>query len=91
MLRDYNRLDDLKTATSCANGLHSWQGRAAYELLHAVEYLILAATVLLQRGDEAYIREKLHMGLNRITSAFYEGIRQVSSPRPITSKALFPR
>ncbi len=75
MLRDYNRLDDLKTATSCANGLHSWQGRAAYELLHAVAYLTLAAAVLLQHGDEAYIREKLQNGLRRITGALYEGVR----------------
>ncbi|MBK8139503.1 MAG: hypothetical protein KA401_01975 [Anaerolineae bacterium] len=75
MLRAYSGLDDLKTATSCANGVHTWQGRAAYELLHAVEYLTLAAAVLLQHGDEAYIREKLQNGLRRITGALYEGVR----------------
>jgi hypothetical protein len=69
MLHAYSGLDDLKTAISCANGMHSWQGRAAYALLHAVEYLVLAAVNLLQHGDNAYIREKLKGGVRRITGA----------------------
>src|SRR5690606_37686504 len=73
MLRAYSGLDDLRTAAACANGIHSWQGRAAYALLHAVEYLALAAIHLLQQGDETYIREKLQHGLRRITGALYEG------------------
>jgi hypothetical protein len=80
MLRAYSGLDDLKTATACANGVHSWQGRAAYALLHAVEYLTLAAVHLLQHGDDAYIREKLKGGMQRITSALYEGVRHSSQP-----------
>jgi len=80
ILRAYSSLDDLKTATACANGVHSWQGRAAYTSLHAVEYLTLAAVHLLQHGDNAYIREKLKGGMQRITSALYEGVRHSSQP-----------
>lgn len=46
IVRAYSGMDDLKMAASCANGVHSWQGRAAYALLHAVEYLTLAAIQL---------------------------------------------
>jgi hypothetical protein len=70
LLHAYSGLHDLRTAAACANGVHSWQGRMAYALLHAVEYLTLAALVLLQHGDEAYIREKLQNGLQRITGLF---------------------
>lgn len=80
MLRAYSGLDDLKSATSCANGVHSWQGRAAYELLHAVEYLTLAAIHLLQHGDESYAREKLQNGIRRVTGALYEGVRHSNQP-----------
>lgn len=80
ILRAYSGLDDLKTATACANGVHSWHGRAAYALLHAVEYLILAAVHLLQRGDDAYTREKLKGGMQRLTGALYEGVRHSSQP-----------
>jgi hypothetical protein len=80
ILRAYSGLDDLKTATACANGVHSWHGRAAYALLHAVEYLTLAAVHLLQRGDDAYIREKLKSGMKHITGALYEGVRHSSQP-----------
>lgn len=80
MLRAYSGLDDLKTATSHANGVHSWQGRAAYALLHAAEYLISAAVHLLQHGDETYIRAKLKNSLYLITGALYEGIRHSDQP-----------
>jgi hypothetical protein len=80
MLRAYSGLDDLKTATAHANGVHSWQGRMAYELLAAVDYLTQTAIQMLAHGDERYAREKLHKGLNRITGALYEGIRHSDQP-----------
>lgn len=75
MLIAYRGLDDLKTASTHANGVHGWRGRMAYELLAAVEYLTHAAIMLLAHGDETYIREKLRNGLHRITGALYEGVR----------------
>lgn len=80
MLRAYSGLDDLKTATTYANGVHSWQGRAACALLHAVEYLTLAAVHLLQHGEDGYIREKLKGCMQRITGALYEGVRHSNQP-----------
>ena len=80
MLRAYSGLDDLKTATAHANGVHSWQGRMAYELLAAVDYLIQTAIQMLAHGDERYAHEKLHKGLNRITGALYEGVRGSEQP-----------
>ncbi len=80
ILRTYSGLDDLKTATAHANGVHSWQGRMAYELLAAVEYLTHAAILLLAHDDEPYIREKLKNGLHRITGALYEGVRHSEQP-----------
>lgn len=75
ILRAYSGLDDLKTATAHANGVHGWRGRMAYGLLAAVEYFTLTAVQLLAHGDETYIREKLRNGLNHITGALYEGVR----------------
>ncbi|GIK27939.1 MAG: hypothetical protein BroJett007_10770 [Chloroflexota bacterium] len=80
MLRAYSGLDDLKTATAHANGVHGWRGRMAYELLAAVEYLTHTAITLLAHGDETYIREKLRNGLHRITGALYEGVRHSEQP-----------
>lgn len=80
MLRAYSGLDDLKTATAHANGVHGWRGRMAYELLAAVEYLTHAATTLLAHSDETYTREKLKNGLHRITGALYEGVRHSEQP-----------
>lgn len=80
LLIAYRGLDDLKTATAHANGVHSWRGRMAYELLAAVEYLTHAAITLLAHGDESYIREKLRNGLHRITGALYEGVRHSQQP-----------
>lgn len=80
ILRAYSGLDDLKTATAHANGIHGWRGRMAYELLAAVEYFTLTAVQLLAHGDEPYIREKLKNGLNRITGALYEGVRHSQQP-----------
>ncbi|MCK6580926.1 MAG: hypothetical protein L6Q98_22775 [Anaerolineae bacterium] len=89
MLRAYSGLDDLKTATAHANGVHSWQGRMAYELLTAVEYLTHASILLLAHEDDGYIREKLHKGLNRITSGVYEGIRHSSEPSRYNFKSIY--
>lgn len=80
ILRAYSGLDDLKTATAHANGVHGWRGRMAYELLAAVEYLTLTAVQLLAHGDESYICEKLRNGLHRITGALYEGVRHSQQP-----------
>jgi len=89
MLRAYSGLDDLKTATAHANGIHSWQGRMAYELLAAVEYQIHAAILLLSHEDDGYIREKLHKGLNRITGALYEGVRHSEQPALYNFKSTY--
>ncbi len=80
MLRAYSGLDDLKTATAHANGVHGWRGRMAYELLAAVENLTMTAVHLLAHGDETYTREKLKNGLHRITGALYEGVRHSEQP-----------
>jgi hypothetical protein len=89
MLRAYIGLDYLKTATAHANGVHPWQGRMAYELLTAVEYLPQASLLLLAHEDDGYIREKLHKGLNRVTSGLYEGIRHSSEPSRYNFKSIY--
>lgn len=89
MLRAYSGLDDLKTATAHANGVHSWRGRMAYELLAAVDYLTQTAIQLLAHGDERYTREKMHKGLNRITGALYEGIRHSEQPTLYNFKSTY--
>lgn len=80
MLTAYSGRDDLQTAAARANGVHSWQGRAAYHLLVACDSLTLAAIQLLSHGDESYIREKLKHGVERIASALYEGVRHSDQP-----------
>jgi hypothetical protein len=72
--------DDLQAAAAYANGVHSWQGRVAYHLLVACNFLALAAIQLLAHGDASYIREKLKHGVERITSALYEGVRHSEQP-----------
>lgn len=89
MLRAYSGLDDLKTATAHANGVHSWQGRMAYELLAAVDYLTTTAIQMLAHRDESYAREKLHNGLNRITGALYEGVRHSEKPTLYNFKSTY--
>ncbi|MDX2137020.1 MAG: hypothetical protein SF123_02920 [Chloroflexota bacterium] len=80
MMTAYGGRDDLQTAAAHANGVHSWQGRAAYHLLVACDFLSLAAIQLLAHGDASYIREKLKRGLERIISALYEGVRHSDQP-----------
>ena len=89
MLRAYSGQDDLKTATACANGVHSWQGRMAYELLAAADYLMQTATQLLMHGDDSYVREKLHSALRRITGALYEGVRHSQTPSLYNFKSIY--
>lgn len=89
MLIAYRALEDLKTAIAHANGVHSWQGRMAYDLLAAVDLLTLSAITLLAHHDETYTHEKLHAGLNRITSALYEGIRHSEQPRLFNFKSVY--
>ncbi|MBN8595830.1 MAG: hypothetical protein J0M33_29015 [Anaerolineae bacterium] len=80
MMTGYSGRDDLQTAAAHANGIHSWQGRAAYHLLVACDFLTLTAIQLLAHGDAAYIREKLKQGVERITAALYEGVRHSDQP-----------
>jgi hypothetical protein len=89
MLLAYRVLEDLKTATAHANGVHSWQGRAAYDLLAAVELFTLGAITLLAHDGETYTHEKLHAGLNRITGALYEGVRGSEQPRLFNLKSVY--
>ncbi|MBE2270193.1 MAG: hypothetical protein IAE80_18285 [Anaerolinea sp.] len=89
LLLAYRGLDDLKTATSHANGIHSWRGRVAYELLAAVDYLTQAAIHLLMHGDDAYIHEKLQSGLRRITGALYEAIHHSDHPALYNFKSTY--
>lgn len=80
LLKSYEAMDTLKAAVSCANGVHGWRGRAAYDLLAASDFLVQAAVQLLMHGNEAYIREKLQSGLQRITGALHEGTRHSQRP-----------
>ena len=57
----------------CASGIHSWQGRAAHDLLVAAEELTRAAEILLSGGDPFYMREKANRAVERIVSAMQEG------------------
>lgn len=89
MLIAYGALEQLKVATAHANGVHSWQGRAAYDLLAAVELFTHAAITLMAHDDEPYTHEKLHRGLNRITGALYECVRGSEQPRLFNFKSVY--
>jgi len=80
LLKAYETTDTLRAAVSCANGVHSWRGRMAYELLAAADYLTQAAIQLLMHSNLSYIREKLQSGLRRLTGALYEGVRHSEQP-----------
>ena len=80
LLKAYELSDPLKVAVSCTNGVHGWRGRMAYQLFAASDYLVQAAVQLLMHGNEAYIREKLHHGLQRLTRALHEGERHSEHP-----------
>ncbi|MEZ4672298.1 MAG: hypothetical protein R3E39_30700 [Anaerolineae bacterium] len=89
LLKAYETTDSLRAAVSCANGVHGWRGRMAYELLAASDYLTQAAIQLLIHGNLAYIREKLQSGLRRLTGALYEGIRESDTPAMFNFKATY--
>lgn len=91
LLKAYETAETLRAAISCANGVHGWCGRMAYELLAAADYLTQAAVQLLMHGDLSYIREKLQSGLSHLTSALFEGIRYGELPETFNFKAtVFP-
>ncbi|MBZ0295321.1 MAG: hypothetical protein K8L99_22370 [Anaerolineae bacterium] len=89
LLKSYESLDTLRAGVSCANGVHGWRGRMAYELLAAADYLTQAAVQLLMHGNLTYIREKLQSGLRRLTGALYEGIRESDTPAMFNFKATY--
>ena len=80
LLNAYKSVDSLRAAVSCANGVHGWRGRMAYDLLAASDYLMQAAVQLLINGNLSYIREKLQHGVKRITGALHEGMRHSDRP-----------
>lgn len=81
LTRTYAGQQAIGEASAYANSVHSWQGRTAYHLLVAAEYLTKSAELLLDQYDnDAYLREKLQYGLNRITDALYEGVRHSAKP-----------
>lgn len=87
LLKSYESLDTLRAAVSCANGVHGWRGRMAYDLLAAADFLVQAAVQLLIHGNPSYIREKVQSGLRRISGALYEGIRGSDTPTMFDFKA----
>ncbi len=89
LLKAYETTDTLRAAVSCANGVHGWRGRMAYELLTAADYLMQSAIQLLMHGNLSYIREKLQSGLRRLTGALYEGIRESDTPTMFNFKATY--
>ncbi len=89
LLKAYESDDTLRTAISCANGVHGWRGCMAYELLAASDYLIQAAIQLLVHGNVSYIREKLQSGLSHLTSALYEGVKHSDAPHLFNFKATY--
>jgi hypothetical protein len=89
LLKSHESLDTLQAAVSCANGVHGWRGRMAYEMLAAADYLTQAAVQLLMHGNLSYIREKLQSGLRRLTGALYEGIRESDTPAMFNFKATY--
>lgn len=89
LLKSYESLDNLRAAVSCANGVHGWRGRMAYELLAAADYLMQSAIQLLIHGNLSYIREKLQSGLRRLTGALYEGIRESDTPAMFNFKTTY--
>ena len=89
LLVAYSAQSDANYASAQANGIHSWQGRAAYELLVASDYFIQASNQLLSYGNPTYTREKLQAGLGRVTSALYEGVRASDDPALFNFKSVY--
>lgn len=80
LLKAYEATDALRSAVSCANAVHGWRGRMAYDLLAASDYLTQAAIQLLSDGNQSYIHEKLQQCIRRIIGALHEGIRHSKRP-----------
>ena len=80
LLKAYEATDTLRAAVSCANAVHGWRGRMAYDLLAASDYLVQAAIQLLSDGNQSYICEKLQHGIRRIIGALHEGLRHSKRP-----------
>lgn len=80
LLKAYESADTLSAAVSCANAVHGWRGRMAYDLLAAADYLVQAAIQLLSDGNQSYIHEKLQHGIRRIIGALHEGLRHSKRP-----------
>ena len=80
LMKAYEATDTLRVAVSCANAVHGWRGRMAYDLLAASDYLTQAAIQLLSDGNVSYICEKLQHGIRRITGALHEGLRYSKRP-----------
>ena len=81
LLRGYASFDSLHSAATAANGIHTWQGRVAYDLMVAAEYLTQAAIHLLVHGNLSYIREKLQSSFWHLKGALHEGLRHADKPR----------
>lgn len=81
ILKTYEALDALRAAVSCANGVHGWRGRMAYDLLAASDLLAQAAVQLLMHGDLSYTSGKLQSGVQRISGALHEGVRHSERPQ----------
>lgn len=81
LVKGYEVIDGLRAATACASEVHTWQARAAYDLLAVSEYLTTAAVHLLVQGDLSYIVEKLKNAVNRICSAAHEALEYSKRPR----------
>ena len=91
LLKAYEATDALRSAVSCANAVHGWRGRMAYDLLAAADYLTQTAVQLLMHGNLSYICEKLQHGIQRITGALHEGLRHSKRPNLFDfSDANFP-
>lgn len=71
----------LHPAIAHASGIHSWQGRAAYDLLASADYLMQAAENLLKNGDSGYSGEKLRAGVGRIIGASREALHHADRPQ----------
>lgn len=80
LLQSYASFDALHSAATASNAIHTWQGRIAYDLLVAAEYLTQAAIHLLMDGNLSYIREKLQSSFWHLKGALHEGLRHSKRP-----------
>ena len=81
LLKAYESKETLQAAISCANGVHGWRGHMAYDLLTASDYLVQVAIQLLINGNLSYIREKLHLAIQRLLGALHERLQHSKRPK----------